>query len=47
MKITEHEMRGLLAGKCLPADILVGESLAAYLVRKFTAMQQKVIAARR
>lgn len=42
MKITEHEMRGLLAGKCLPADILVGENLAAYLVRKFTAMQQKL-----
>ena len=42
MNITEHEMRGLLAGKCLPADILVGESLAAYLVRKFGAMQQRL-----
>ncbi|WP_313385698.1 hypothetical protein [Pantoea sp.] len=45
MNITEHEMRGLLAGKCLPADILVGESLAAYLVRKFGALQQKLDAA--
>ncbi|WP_312062308.1 hypothetical protein [Pantoea septica] len=42
MNITEHEMRGLLAGKCLPADFLVGESLAAYLVRKFNLMQQKL-----
>ncbi|WP_312630995.1 hypothetical protein [Pantoea piersonii] len=42
MKITENEMRGLLAGKCLPSDILVGENLAAYLVRKFAALQQKL-----
>ena len=42
MKITENEMRGLLAGKCLPSDILVGESLAAYLARKFSALQQKL-----
>lgn len=35
-------MRGLLAGKCLPADMLFGENLAAYLVRKFGAMQQKL-----
>ncbi|RTY58766.1 hypothetical protein EKL29_08005 [Pantoea sp. YU22] len=45
MKITENEMRGLLAGKCLPSDILVGENLAAYLVRKFSALQQKLDAA--
>lgn len=45
MKITENEMRGLLAGKCLPSDILVGENLAAYLVRKFAALQQKLDAA--
>jgi phage shock protein A len=42
VKITENEMRGLLAGKCLPSDILVGENLAAYLVRKFAALQQKL-----
>jgi hypothetical protein len=36
MKITETEMRGLITGKAMPADIFVGESLAAYLVRKFT-----------
>ncbi|NEG58015.1 hypothetical protein [Pantoea agglomerans] len=36
MNITEHEMRGLITGKAMPADIFVGESLAAYLVRKFT-----------
>lgn len=27
------EMQGLLAGKCLPGDMLVGESLAKYLLR--------------
>ncbi|WP_286863606.1 MULTISPECIES: hypothetical protein [Pantoea] len=36
MKITETEMRGLITGKAMPADIFVGESLAAYLIRKFT-----------
>lgn len=36
MKITETEMRGLITGKAMPADIFLGESLAAYLVRKFT-----------
>ncbi|UIL53965.1 hypothetical protein LZU96_08575 [Pantoea agglomerans] len=35
MNITEHEMRGLLAGKCLPGDMRVNEELPAYLVRKF------------
>lgn len=39
MNITEHEMRGLLTGKAMPADILVGESLAAYLVRKFSELK--------
>ncbi|RYM55613.1 hypothetical protein [Serratia proteamaculans] len=29
-----HEMEGFLRGKCLPGDLLVGESHAAYLVRK-------------
>lgn len=28
------EMEGFLRGKCLPGDLLVGESNAAYLVRK-------------
>ncbi|MEN4667770.1 hypothetical protein ABEG72_16135 [Pantoea agglomerans] len=38
MKITETEMRGLITGKAMPADIFVGESLAAYLIRKFTSL---------
>lgn len=42
MKITEHEMRGLLAGKCLPGDMRVNEELPAYLVRKFHELQQKL-----
>lgn len=42
MKITENEMRGLLAGKCLPGDMKVNEELPAYLVRKFFALQQKL-----
>ena len=42
MKITEHEMRGLLAGKCLPGDMRVNEELPAYLVRKFDELQQKL-----
>ena len=45
MKITENEMLGLLAGKCLPSDILVGESLAAYLARKFAALLQEMASA--
>lgn len=42
MKITEHEMRGLLAGKCLPGDMRVNEELPAYLLRKFDELQQKL-----
>lgn len=42
MKITEHEMRGLLAGKCLPGDMRVNEDLPTYLVRKFAELQQKL-----
>lgn len=42
MKITEHEMRGLLAGKCLPGDMRVNEDLPTYLVRKFDELQQKL-----
>ncbi|MDU4128672.1 hypothetical protein [Pantoea sp.] len=39
MNITEHEMRGLLAGKCLPGDMRVNEELPAYLVRKFDELK--------
>lgn len=39
MNITEHEMRGLLNGKCLPGDMRVNEELPAYLVRKFTELK--------
>jgi len=42
MKITEHEMRGLMAGKCLPGDMRLNEDLPAYLVRKFDELQQKL-----
>lgn len=41
MNITEHEMRGLITGKAMPADIFVGESIAAYLVRKFAVLQKE------
>ncbi|MGD9423959.1 hypothetical protein ACLHDD_02020 [Pantoea sp. NSTU24] len=39
MNITEHEIRGLLAGKCLPGDMRVNEELPAYLVRKFAEIK--------
>ncbi|QHJ79589.1 MAG: hypothetical protein [Caudoviricetes sp.] len=39
MNITEHEMRGLLTGKCIPGDMLVNEQLPAYLVRKFDELK--------
>lgn len=39
MNITEHEMRGLLAGKCLPGDMRLNEELPAYLVRKFAEIK--------
>ncbi|MEL5676965.1 hypothetical protein PTT36_13220 [Serratia nevei] len=32
-----YEMEGFLRGKCMPRDILVNESVAAYLVRKLNA----------
>lgn len=32
--MNEYEMEGFMRGKCLPGDLLVGESNAAYLVRK-------------
>ena len=39
MNITEHEMRGLLTGKCLSGDMRVNEELPAYLVRKFAELK--------
>lgn len=30
-----HEMEGFLKGKCVPGDMLVNETNAEYLVRKF------------
>ncbi|WP_194761200.1 hypothetical protein [Pantoea ananatis] len=42
MKTTVPEMRGLLKGLCLPADIRFGEYLPEYLVRKFDEMHQKL-----
>lgn len=29
MKITEHEMRGLLTGKCIPRDMKVKEEISS------------------
>ena len=34
-----HEMDGFLKGKCLPGDMLVNETTAEYLVRKFAELQ--------
>lgn len=42
MKVTEHEMRGLLTGKCVPADMRVNEELPAYLVRKFADLHSDI-----
>lgn len=42
MKLTLKEMNGLLNGKCLPSDLIVGETLAEYLVRKFAELDQKL-----
>lgn len=42
MKFTLKEMNGLLNGKCLPSDLLVGETLADYLIRKFDDAQQQL-----
>lgn len=37
--MTELEMEGFLRGKCVPGDMLVNESNAQYLVRKFKALE--------
>ena len=47
MKLTLKEMNGLLNGKCLPSDLIVGETLAEYLVRKFTELEQKLAESQR
>ena len=47
MKLTLKEMNGLLNGKCLPSDLIVGETLAEYLVRKFTELEQQLAESRR
>lgn len=36
------EMQGLLAGKCLPGDMKVNESLAEYLLRKINGNEEYV-----
>ncbi|WP_320712018.1 hNH endonuclease [Enterobacter asburiae] len=47
MKFTLKEMNGLLNGKCLPSDLIVGETLAEYLVRKFSTLEQRIIESER
>ncbi|HAS1024551.1 TPA: hypothetical protein I3764_000133 [Enterobacter cloacae] len=47
MKVTLKEMNGLLNGKCLPSDLIVGETLAEYLVRKFTELEQMLAESQR
>lgn len=47
MKLTLKEMNGLLNGKCLPSDLIVGETLAEYLVRKFDDLEQKLAESQR
>lgn len=39
-----HEMDGFLKGKCLPGDMLVNETNAQYLVRKFAEADAKCAA---
>lgn len=47
MKVDIRTMEGLLRGKCLPANMLVNESLAEYLVRQFDALHERAEAAER
>lgn len=47
MKLTLKEMNGLLNGKCLPSDLIVGETLAEYLVRKFADVEQELAESQR
>ncbi|QZA70422.1 hypothetical protein AH03_5 [Erwinia phage AH03] len=41
MKVSIVEMIGMLQGKCLPRNIKVNESLAAYLVRQFEELHSE------
>lgn len=36
-----YEMEGFLRGKCFPGDMMVNESNAQYLVRKFSELQSQ------
>jgi predicted nucleic acid-binding Zn-ribbon protein len=47
MKASIVEMEGLLRGKCVPAKMLVNESLAEYLVRQFDALHERADKAER
>ena len=47
MKLTLKEMNGLLNGKCLPSDLIVGETFAEYLVRKFADVEQELAESQR
>lgn len=42
MKMSLREMTGFLDGKCLPGDMLVNETSAEYLIRKFSVLQQQL-----
>lgn len=44
MKANLIEMEGFLRGKCLPGDMLVNETNAQYLVRKFAEAEAKCAA---
>ena len=44
MKANLIEMEGFLRGKCLPGDMLVNETNAEYLVRKFAEAEAKCAA---
>ncbi|EPD3811103.1 hypothetical protein ACR9UB_003419 [Cronobacter dublinensis] len=37
-----YEMEGFLRGKCVPGDLLVNETNAQYLVRKFTELNDRI-----
>lgn len=37
-----YEMEGFLGGKCVPGDMLVNETDAQYLVRKFTELHDRI-----
>lgn len=47
MKASIVEMEGLLRGKCVPAKMLVNESLAEYLVRQFDSLHERAESAER